>query len=98
MKSDGPFPSLRRLCGVYLHQDFDVHGPRPEDAVAAFSRDLDPAGRAALRAEIARFLALHDSDAARLAALDRFRFAVDLSRFGYASAADFLAKVVEIAT
>jgi hypothetical protein len=96
VKRDAAFPLLRRLCGAYLHQDFDVHGPSPEDAVRAFVGTLDPAGRSALRDEIRRFLARHPDDAARTAALTRFRLAVDLAHFGYAGAGAFLGRVLEI--
>jgi hypothetical protein len=95
VKDAADFPLLRRLCGAYLHQDFDVHGARPEAAVTAFAESLDPAGRAALRAEVRRFLARHKDEPSRLAALERLRFAVDLSHFGYAGVGEFLRAVAK---
>jgi len=95
-RSRAAYPNLRRLCGAYLNADFDVYGPRPEDAVAAFSASATPAVREATRAEIARFLAAHRSEAARRRALARMRFGVALPAFGFRSAGALLERASSI--
>jgi hypothetical protein len=89
-------PNLRRLCGAYLNADFDVFGPRPEDAVAAFSAAASAEVRAATRAEIADFLAAHPTEAGRRRALARMRFGVALPAFGFRDAGALLERAASL--
>lgn len=51
------YPHLTRLCGAYLHEDFDLDGSSAEQAVKRFARDLPAARVDATRADLERLLA-----------------------------------------
>lgn len=51
------YPHLARLCGAYLHEDFDLDGSSAEQAVKRFARELPAARVAATRADLERLLA-----------------------------------------
>jgi CdiI immunity protein len=51
------YPHLARLCGAYLHEDFDIDGSTAEQAVRRFARDLPAARVAAARGDLERLLA-----------------------------------------
>jgi hypothetical protein len=51
------YPHLARLCGAYLHQDFDVGGLTADQQVARFAQELPPERVALARRDLARLLA-----------------------------------------
>jgi hypothetical protein len=56
------YPMLDRLMGAYFNQDADYTAETLEGIVAEFRSGSWPAERAALRAEIERFLEEHRDD------------------------------------
>jgi hypothetical protein len=72
--SDAPKPNSGRVCfssrdqalsdflGEWFHQDFDLMGETVPDVARAFAESATPQMRAALAADIARFLDEHPDD------------------------------------
>jgi hypothetical protein len=76
-----PYPVLRDFLGGWFHQDFDLEGDVP-DIVPRYAGTVSPAERAALAAEIRRFLAEHPAEKAADAAFRRL-FRPDIDPAGW---------------